>query len=304
LPYIICIHLPFQGKVCPPHVIVIFVSDNTIILYDKTKRTMTEQIIKGHQLLNIISVPAFLLLLLLPLKATDGDSYQIRIYRLDHTGQENRMESYLKEAFIPALHRSGIEQVGVFKPLDPDGENGRYIMVLIPFHSLKEFRELPVLLAKDLSYQKAAAAYLEAAHDDPPYSRMESILLSAFSVMPRLEKPGLETPPARRVYELRSYQGPTERLFQRKVEMFNEGEAALFMRLGFNPVFFGEVISGPHMPNLMYMTTFENETSRQEHWKSFREHPDWLSIKDLPRYRNTVSHISIYLIHPTGYSDL
>jgi hypothetical protein len=35
------------------------------------------------------------------------------------------------------------------------------------------------------------------------------------------------------------------------------GEVPLFVRLGFNAVFYGEVIVGSHMPNLMYMTTFE-----------------------------------------------
>ena len=74
------------------------------------------------------------------------------------------------------------------------------------------------------------------------------------------------TPPAERIYELRSYQGATEKYYRRKVEMFNEGgEVNIFKRLEFNPVFFGEVISGPAMPNLMYMTSFANEASQKEH---------------------------------------
>ena len=40
------------------------------------------------------------------------------------------------------------------------------------------------------------------------------------------------------------------------------GEIILFDRLDFNAVFYGEVISGSKMPNLMYMTTFDNQESR------------------------------------------
>jgi hypothetical protein len=51
----------------------------------------------------------------------------------------------------------------------------------------------------------------------------------------------------------------SEKKYWKKVEMFNEGgEIDLFSRLNFNAVFYAEVISGPTMPNLMYMTSFEN----------------------------------------------
>ena len=52
--------------------------------------------------------------------------------------------------------------------------------------------------------------------------------------------------------------------------MFNEGgEIDLFNKLNFNAVFYGEVLSGSSMPNLMYMTSFENKADRDAHWKSF-----------------------------------
>ena len=87
--------------------------------------------------------------------------------------------------------------------------------------------------------------------------------------------------------------------------MFNEGgECALFEKLGFNAIFFGEVISGADMPNLMYMTSFENMESNQEHWKAFREHPDWKELSGKEEYKNTVSHIDKWLCHPTDYSDI
>ncbi|MBL0099100.1 MAG: NIPSNAP family protein [Saprospiraceae bacterium] len=87
--------------------------------------------------------------------------------------------------------------------------------------------------------------------------------------------------------------------------MFNAGgEVALFSRLGFNAVFYGEVISGSHMPNLMYMTTFDNKTSRDAHWKDFVQSPEWIKLIADPDYKNNVSKNNIYFICPTEYSDI
>ena len=87
--------------------------------------------------------------------------------------------------------------------------------------------------------------------------------------------------------------------------MFNEGgEVALFKKLEFNAVFYGEVISGSVMPNLMYMTTFKDMKSHDEHWDAFRNHPDWLKLKEVEKYKHTVSGSTKYLMHPTDYSDI
>src|SRR5690606_26546023 len=83
------------------------------------------------------------------------------------------------------------------------------------------------------------------------------LLLTAFIDSPNVQLPNLASPKSERVYELRSYEGPTEAYYRNKVDMFNEGdEIGLFKRLGFNAVFYGEVIAGSRMPNLMYLTTF------------------------------------------------
>lgn len=211
------------------------------------------------------------------------------------------MDRYLGDAFLPALHRAGIENVGVFKLI---ATKDSLLMVLIPFHSLEQFGNLETILASDPDYLKSAREFLDAPHDRPPYDRMESILLEAFDEMPEMAVPGHSTPRQERVYELRSYEGPTEAYYRRKVEMFNQGgEVAIFRKLGFQPVFFGSVISGTRMPNLMYMTTFQDAASQEKLWETFRGHPDWAAIKDLEQYRNTVSHIDRTLLYPADYSD-
>ena len=133
---------------------------------------------------------------------------------------------------------------------------------------------------------------------------METILLKAFSMSPFMKLPKLESPKNQRVYELRSYESSSEKIFRNKVHMFNEGgEIDIFSKLNFNAVFYGEVIAGAKMPNLMYMTTFENKEDRDAHWASFSVDPDWKHLSSLPEYKNNVSSSEIIFLRPADYSD-
>lgn len=241
-----------------------------------------------------------------PTTAPKQEFYAIRVYQLKSAEQESRVDSYLKEAFVPALHRQGIHDVGVFKPVGNDTAAVRRIYVLIPFKSLEQFAGLNAALSRDQEYGSRGLDYQDARYDSTAYLRMETILLEAFPDMPHHASPGaLQGPRAERVYELRSYEGPTEKYFAGKVRMFNEGgEIPLFQRLGFNAVFYAGVLSGSHMPNLMYMTSFDNMASRDQHWKTFSADPAWKQLSSSPEYQHNVSHIDIVFLHPTEYSDL
>jgi hypothetical protein len=236
-------------------------------------------------------------------RAAERDYYQLKIYWIGDETQEARLDRYFEDAYIPALHRAGIGKVGIFKPIEGKNEGKKFIVVFVPFGSLQQFDELPRLLNNDKKYLESGSDYIGAAFDHPCYDRIETILLRAMSCMPQPGMPvdgGLKS---NRVYELRSYEAATELLCERKVEMFNQGEGDLFVRLGFNPLFFGEVLLSSHMPHVMYMTTFLDEKSQESHWAAFREHPDWLAMKELERYQNTVSAITRYLLYPAEYSE-
>jgi len=129
-------------------------------------------------------------------------------------------------------------------------------------------------------------------------------LLKAFANHPLLTPTPLQSPRNERVYELRSYESATEALYKMKVDMFNGGgEINLFNKLEFNAVFYGEVLSGAKMPNLMYLTTFANQESRDAHWKAFGDSVEWKTMSNLERYKNTISHMDILFLYPTDYSD-
>ncbi len=87
--------------------------------------------------------------------------------------------------------------------------------------------------------------------------------------------------------------------------MFNQGgEVALFDKLGFHAVFYASVLAGAHMPNLMYMTSFENMAARDAHWKTFGDDPTWKQLSSSPQYQHNVSHIDVLFLHPADYSEL
>jgi hypothetical protein len=239
--------------------------------------------------------------------APKQEFYAIKIYQLKTRDQESGVGAFLQKAYLPALHRLGIRPVGVFLPVGNDTAALRKIYVLIPFHTLEQFVSLPQQLQKDKQFLEDGKGYLDANYKEPPYARMESILLQAFPGMPALQTSTSLTDSARseRIYELRSYEGPTERYFANKVQMFNQGgEIVLFQRLGFNAVFYASVLSGAHMPNLMYMTSFANMASREEHWKAFGADPFWKQLSASPEYQNNVSHIDIVFLHQAPFSDL
>ncbi len=236
--------------------------------------------------------------------AKSRDYYQLQVYKLTGKVQEEKVDNFLKNAYLPALHRAGIKTVGVFKPIESDTTSGKRVFVWMPFTSLDHFAKTQELLAKDSEYQKSGADFLGAAFDQAPFVRKESTLLLAFPLSPTFAIPSFPTPKADRIYELRSYESATENLHKKKVQMFNEGgESALFKTLDFNAVFYAQAISGSTMPNLMYMTTFADMASRTAHWDAFKASPVWKKLSGLPEYKNTVSKSVILFLHPADYSD-
>ncbi|HEY9259509.1 NIPSNAP family protein [Chitinophaga sp.] len=247
---------------------------------------------------------ALLLLCSVTLSAKERQFYQIKIYHLKTTAQETLVDNYLEKAFLPALHRAGIEQAGVFKPVATDTADIR-IYVFIPFQSLEQFAGLDKTLQSDKTLQTNGAEYTDAIWNNIPYTRIESILLQAFPDMPVLQAPSLQSPKSERVYELRSYESPSEKYHVNKVKMFNTGdEIGIFKNLNFNAVFYASVISGSRMPNLMYMTTFNSKEDRDAHWKAFSADAKWKNLSAMEEYAHNVSKSDILFLKPTNYSDL
>jgi len=230
--------------------------------------------------------------------------YQLKIYSLDSARQEAVMDKYLSEAYLPALKKQGLKNIGVFKNRKTETDSSTSIYVLVPYGSLDLVQTVEDNVLLDPSYLKSAEPFLTSSNMEAPYARQRSVLLRAFKDMPMMRPTMVVGSRTDRVYELRSYESATEEKYRNKVDMFNAGgEVKLFERLGFNAVFYGEVLSGQVMPNLMYMTTFTDLKSRDEHWKVFVDSPEWKALKAMPKYEKNVSHIDIYFLYPADYSD-
>ena len=240
----------------------------------------------------------------MPSAKTEREFYQLTVYHFKDAAQEKTIDNYLQNALLPALHKINIKNIGVFKNRANDTVADKTMYVLMPVRSLDEISKISSKLNSDNDYQAAGTEYLNAVYTSAPYSRMETILLHAFSLAPKLQLPKLSGTRKDRIYELRSYESATEKIFKNKVNMFNEGdEIGLFKRLNFNANFYGEVIAGGKMPNLMYMTCHENKTVRDDNWKNFVNDPYWKKLSTMPEYQHNVSHIDISFLYPTEYSD-
>jgi hypothetical protein len=233
--------------------------------------------------------------------APSAEFYELRVYTLKDSAQQNLVEDFYSRAAIPAFNRLGIQHVGVFTELKPAGQTK--LFVLIPYHSLLHFNEVLSKLDNDKVYQQKGTAYLNAPATAPAYERIESSIMKAFSHSPKMIIPAAKT----RIFELRQYQSPGEAAGKKKIEMFNEqGEIDIFKRLGFNPVFWGETVIGPLRPNLTYMVTFDELAAKDAHWKSFVNDPQWKKISTVDGYADAllVNKITSTLLLPAAYSQI
>jgi hypothetical protein len=124
----------------------------------------------------------------------------------------------------------------------------------------------------------------------------------AFDNWPRLAK---TDPAAGRIFQMRIYEGHSMIKARKKVEMFNTGgEIDLFTKCGLKPVFFGESVVGPILPNLTYMVSFADVAEQKACWAKFINSPEWKKLSGDPQYKETVSNITNLELKPTSYSQV
>ena len=226
--------------------------------------------------------------------------YELRIYRIFDYEKQEAMLAHLRNAYLPALQRLGIERTGVFTSLRD--ENDHSVFVVIPFKSVESFSSLRERLNQDEVYRAAEAAFSERDLNDAVYNRIESRLLKSFAGIPEMELADYSRERTERIFELRLYESHTDDHARRKVKMFNEGELQIMRDVKMAPVFFGETLIGPDVPNLIYMLSAENEDAHKEHWKAFLADPRWDAMKVMPVYKDTVSNIRNWFLKPADFS--
>ena len=236
--------------------------------------------------------------------ATEGEDgkqeyFEFRQYRLHVGSKKNLLGNFLRNVGIRAMNRIGIGPVGVFNAMY--GPNNPTLYVLLVHKNLESVMNSSSRLLAELEPLDRAATYMNAPLSEPTYVRMESSLMVAFKDMPKLEVPEK----GRRIFELRTYESHSIKAAKKKIEMFNEGgEIAIFKKTGLQPVFFGETLIGPQMPNLTYMLAFKNMADRDKKWGIFSGDPDWKKLRANTAYKDTVSNITDIILRPAPYSQI
>jgi hypothetical protein len=231
--------------------------------------------------------------------------YQLRTYTLRNGPQLALTQGYFQRSLIPALNRLGVESVGAFK-LDIGPETPAYY-VLIPSTSIDLLVGLDTRLGSDPEYVKAAGGFRDAPASAPAFIRAERTLLSAFTGWPKLVAPKpMDGKLPKRIFQLRTYESPSQVAHTRKIQMFNEAEIAIFKRAGLNPVFFADTVIGTRMPCLTYMLTFADLAELTAHWAAFSADPEWKELSHRPGNTDAeiVSNITNLYLSPLECSQI
>lgn len=222
--------------------------------------------------------------------------YEFRVYHMRRN--MNPLDNFFSKALIPALNKSGIKSVGVFR--ETSLSEPAKIYTVIPYASFDDFGKVAAALNDDKEFIQASSEYNNIAQEQSVYERFDSSLLLAFEGYPKMVLPSRE----QKLFELRIYEGYSEDAVKRKVRMFNQGEIDIFKDVKLPAVFYGQNIAGKDMPALTYMAAYTNMQERDSVWKNFSAHPEWQKMSKLPEYANTVSKIHKIFLERLPYSQI
>ena len=206
---------------------------------------------------------------------------------------------FLEGSYAPALKRAGVEAMGFFN--NDIGPDKPHVLCLFSYPSGDAMIAVQDKLAEDKEYQAAANAIYGKGR---VYERIESSLFRAFATVPKVEIPKGD---GRHIFELRTYESDDPVSLARKIGMFEtHGEIALFRKYGLEPIFFGEALTGPNLPNLTYMVAFPDISARAEAWRKFATSPEWDKVKRMPGLSDgeVVSNITNSIYTGLGFSPI
>lgn len=213
--------------------------------------------------------------------------------------QRERFVELLRKHALPASKRLGVV-AGYFQV--SLGENTPRMFLLSVYDSLADMEDKMAAAAADKEWMGAVKEY--GSSDDALYDRQQSWLLKAFDGMPKIEVPKPAAKP--RVYDLRRYEAETSYDLVEKMRMFNSGEIDVFRETGINPLLFGQTIVGSHMPNLTYLSYYDDMAAREKAWKAFLASDGWGKLKNTPGWSNAeiVATVSNTFLRPLPFSPI
>lgn len=222
-------------------------------------------------------------------------------YFLKNGTQRGRFDEYCGKVVIPALKKvhSGpkIFLEALAAPHMPQ------VAMIAGFQSLEEMQDVHSKMLADKEWKQGFENWEN--NPEPPYEHSSIILLEATPYCQEI-KPDPEPRKTSRIFELRVYHSPTWRQLQALHERFSGPEIKIFHRVGVKPILYSSTMIGPNMPNLTYVTPFENLAAREKAWDAFGADPEWAKVRQesIDRHGQISSVIQISLYRATAYSPI
>lgn len=221
--------------------------------------------------------------------------YLIQNYFLRHSTQLARINEFMSTGYLPAAGESPtIFLEALVAPHMPQ------FMVVHGLDSMEGYMALRAKMLSNPKFPKAFAAW--ESGPEAPYEHMSQALIRATDYSPEISL----APKAGRVFELRVYHSPTRNQLGALHERFAGPEIKIFHRVGVHPILYGETVFGANMPNLTYLTPFDNLGAREKAWDTFGADPEWIKVRkeSIDASGQIASVIQISLWRPTPYSPV
>jgi hypothetical protein len=225
--------------------------------------------------------------------------YLLETYYLRNSTQGPRIAEFMSQGLLPAISKFH-QGIKVFAEALVAAHMPQYV-VLLGVPSLDDLAGMAARLRDDTAYQKALAAWENGP--EPPYEHYSRAVLKAAAYPPD----AIPEPAAKpRVLELRTYHSPTWKQLAALHRRFADPEVRIFHRSGIHPIVFGETLAGTKMPNLVYVTPFDNLAAREKAWDTFGADPEWIKARadSIAAHGQISSVIDITLLRAATYSPV
>jgi hypothetical protein len=238
--------------------------------------------------------------------AQTGNGKRTRIFLLEQFflkqgTQLSRLHEYFSQAALPALGKihtgPRIVLEALIAPHQPQ------VALILGFQSISEFWSVRAGLNQDKDLDKAFEAWQTGP--EPPFENQTNTLMEAADYSPEIV-PVDPPPKTPRIFELRVYRSPSYRHLKVIHNRFAGAEIKIFNRVGVNPIFYASTVAGPSMPNLTYLTPFDDLATREKAWNAFAADPEWVKVRkeSIDQHGQAVNSTQISIYRAASYSPV
>jgi hypothetical protein len=199
--------------------------------------------------------------------------YTLERYQMKNGDQPARLHEYLSTGLLPAAAKLHDGPVIVLDALV--AAHMPSVVLIRGYSTMTQPQEIADKLGKDEKHMAAFHKW-ESGNDSTAERWSTSLLASTPYMTDIVADKDRKTP---RIFELRQYHSPTWRQLGALNERFGGPEIRIFHRVGIHPILYSTTVFGDNIPNLTYLTPFENLAEREKAWTAFGADEEWLKVR-------------------------